>query len=312
MAFLFLEPIEESNLIFENSTMNSTVYFCPSDNCMQVLINLTSNSKKIACAFYDLDLIPLIHQFEQSKARLVIDYKNYYDNEEKFENFTDNIKLGTKSIQMHNKFCIFDDEIIATGSFNPTLRGNYKNNNNLVVIQSKYLAKNFNEEFDELWNGINSKGNTVKYPKIILNNNIVENYFCPEDCNPEIFTNIINSANKSVYFMTFSFTKDEIGDALINAHNLGIEVKGVFEKTQNNKWLEKQRLEAAGITDIIWDTNSANMHHKVFIIDEKIVITGSTNPSNNGLTKNDENIIVLHDEIIAKEFIEEFNNVYNK
>jgi phosphatidylserine/phosphatidylglycerophosphate/cardiolipin synthase-like enzyme len=331
LVFLFFEPIEESKLICENSTINSTVYFCPQEDCMQVLINLTKNSKKIDCAFYDLDLIPLINQLEQSDARLVIDHKNYYDNEEKFENYSGNIKLGTKYIQMHNKFCIFDDEIVATGSFNPTIRGNYKNNNNLVVIHSKYLAKNYNDEFNELWNGINSKGNEVKYPKVVLNGNLIENYFCPEDCNSDIFTDIINLANESVYFMTFSFTKDEIGDALINAHNRGIKVSGVFEKTQNNKWLEKERLESAGIMDVMWDTNSANMHHngslmntllcgekkgklhhKVFIIDEKIVITGSTNPSNNGLNKNDENIIIFHDRDIVKEFVNEFKCIWTR
>jgi phosphatidylserine/phosphatidylglycerophosphate/cardiolipin synthase-like enzyme len=51
------------------------------------------------------------------------------------------------------------------------------------------------------------------------------------------------------------------------------------------------------------------MHHKVFIVDEKIVITGSTNPSNNGLTKNDENIIILYDEVVARKYFEEFKKL---
>ena len=54
------------------------------------------------------------------------------------------------------------------------------------------------------------------------------------------------------------------------------------------------------------DSNSANMHHKVFIIDEKTVILGSYNPTNNGNTNNDENILIIKEENIAKLFLEEF------
>lgn len=51
------------------------------------------------------------------------------------------------------------------------------------------------------------------------------------------------------------------------------------------------------------------MHHKVFIIDEKTVITGSFNPSNNGDKGNDENILIIGSEEIAGMFEEEFEMV---
>jgi len=58
------------------------------------------------------------------------------------------------------------------------------------------------------------------------------------------------------------------------------------------------------------DGNSATMHHKVFIIDEKIVITGSFNPSKNADTKNDENILVIENTELASKFLEEFDLVW--
>ena len=56
---------------------------------------------------------------------------------------------------------------------------------------------------------------------------------------------------------------------------------------------------------LIPDTNPGIMHHKVFIIDEKTVVTGSMNPTQNGNERNDENILILHDEDIAKQYIKE-------
>ena len=53
---------------------------------------------------------------------------------------------------MHNKFCVFDDNIILTGSFNPTASADTKQNNNLVIIESKTLARNYNDEFQSFLN----------------------------------------------------------------------------------------------------------------------------------------------------------------
>ncbi len=58
------------------------------------------------------------------------------------------------------------------------------------------------------------------------------------------------------------------------------------------------------------DTNPAIMHHKVFIIDNRTLITGSYNPTKSANTKNDENILIIHDERIAKKYLEEFEKLY--
>ena len=51
------------------------------------------------------------------------------------------------------------------------------------------------------------------------------------------------------------------------------------------------------------------MHHKVFIIDEKTVVTGSFNPTAGGDTRNDENVLVIEDVAIAKRFMDEYRYV---
>jgi len=51
------------------------------------------------------------------------------------------------------------------------------------------------------------------------------------------------------------------------------------------------------------------MHNKVFIIDNKTTITGSYNPTSAGTNKNDENMLVIHDEKISDQFLEEFKRI---
>ena len=69
-----------------------------------------------------------------------------------------------------------------------------------------------------------------------------------------------------------------------------IKIKGIFETTQaGSKYSQYKRLKDFGL-DVIKDKNKANMHHKVFIIDNEIVITGSFNPSESGNKRNDENV----------------------
>jgi len=60
---------------------------------------------------------------------------------------------------------------------------------------------------------------------------------------------------------------------------------------------------------VIWDESPELMHHKVFIIDNNTVITGSFNPSANADTKNDENVLIVHSGDIATTYLYEFDKM---
>jgi phosphatidylserine/phosphatidylglycerophosphate/cardiolipin synthase-like enzyme len=290
-----------SNVIKEYGP-EPAVFFCPRDNCELQLINLIDSAKeRVHCAFYDLDLENLINSLNNSAAdvRLVLDDRNF-------------INLSSKKDWsyglMHNKFCVIDN-IVWTGSMNPTLRGNSVNNNNVIVFYSANIAKIFEKEFDELWNKEFRKGDFDR-KEVFINNKKIEILFCPDDWCASRVINLLSGSEKSIYFMTFSFTHEKIADMLISKKNKGLIVKGVMEKSQNSKYSRYDELLNAGV-DVKWDSNSANMHHKVFIIDESIVITGSFNPTISGDTRNDENLVVIHSEDIAKNYINEFNLLYS-
>lgn len=285
------------------------VYFCQVEDCNSYLMELINNSNNsVHCALFDLDLNDTIKLFgSKSKS---IDVKLVIDNE------NDNnpikgpgVRFDTSSQFSHNKFCIFDNEIVLTGSFNPTDRGNNKNDNNIVIIGgSNYIVENYNYEFNELWDGEFGSGEDVKNPVVYLGNMRVENYFCPEDKCSEKIIDVISKAKESIYFMTFSFTHEKIADAILFKD---VKIKGIFEKSQGgSKYSQFWRFEGFKV-DVIKDKNPYNMHHKVFIIDEKIVVTGSFNPSSNADRNNDENILIIYDKEIARRYLDEFERVWN-
>ncbi len=283
------------------------VYFCPTDNCNKILADfIDSAENSLHCALFDIDLKEVINAL--AKKSHSIDVKLVVDNDNYGEITGPGVKQDNENQLTHNKFCIIDQEKISTGSLNPTERGVYKNDNNLLIIYSELLAKNYEDEFNELWNALYGEGNKAETPVIYLNNIKIENYFCPEDNCKQHVINQIRKADKSIYFMTFSFTDEDIADAILFKEN--IDVKGVFETTQTgSQYSQYHRLNGFGL-DVKKDKNKYNMHHKVFIIDNEIVITGSYNPTGSGNYKNDENLLIIHDKNIANKFLEEFNRVY--
>jgi phosphatidylserine/phosphatidylglycerophosphate/cardiolipin synthase-like enzyme len=52
------------------------------------------------------------------------------------------------------------------------------------------------------------------------------------------------------------------------------------------------------------------MHHKVIIIDDTTVITGSFNFTKSADEINDDNVIIIHDASVARAFLQEYARVY--
>jgi phosphatidylserine/phosphatidylglycerophosphate/cardiolipin synthase-like enzyme len=181
---------------------------------------------------------------------------------------------------MHNKFMVIDGKIVWTGSTNFTNRGVNLNNNNVIVIHSAKLAENYMTEFNEMWQGKFGAGSPINtsYPEITLNKTIIECYFAPEDKVEDEIIEELLEADESICFATFIFTSDPIEEVLISKWNESIQIKGIYETRQKSRWCSYQPLHDEGIP-VIWDKNPYTMHHKIFIIDESTLITGSFNPT---------------------------------
>ncbi|MBN2459450.1 hypothetical protein JXB28_04145 [Candidatus Woesearchaeota archaeon] len=294
---------KKSSIPSENGTVE--VLFSKSYDCESRLEQMVLNASQVKAALYDLDSAKLTAALARQGAELLID-------EDQYEGFGQ--KIGGTGL-MHNKFWLLynvnGEDYLATGSLNPTRNGFGKNDNNLLIISSEYLKNNYEQEFEELKNGWKDKPTT--YRLVNLSGSLIENYFCPDDgCEDKVLATL-KKARQSIYFMTFSFTSDPLGDYIISRKG-ELDIQGVFEKSQANsqkQYTEYYKMLEQGMK-VRLDNNPNNMHHKVFIIDGKIVVAGSYNPTASGNERNDENILIIHDEKIGARFLEEYRRVWQQ
>ena len=217
---------------------------------------------------------------------------------------------------MHNKFVVIDNSEVWTGSTNFTDSGGYADNNNMIRIRSVKLAENFTKEFEEMFIddkfGDNTAAETPN-PRVTIDGTPIDTYFSPDDGVQNSLLDIISEAQESIYFMAFSFTADPLGEAVRARAEEGVTVAGVMdtEQVNSNIGTEFDLFSQAGL-DVYRDGNDGQMHHKVMIIDESIVIFGSYNFTNSAEERNDETLLVIYNEEIAAQFIAEFQRVYGR
>lgn len=217
---------------------------------------------------------------------------------------------------MHNKFVVIDRSEVWLGTMNFTYSGTYEDNNQLIHIRSVKMAENYTQEFEEMYLddmfGANVVAETPN-PEVRIDGTSMEVYFSPDDGVAEHILEILEDAQESIYFMAFSFTRDDFGEAMRAQAENGLTVAGVMEEQQikSNIGTEYDFFKQAEL-DVFIDGNEGQMHHKTMIVDEKIVITGSYNFSRSAEIRNDENIVVFYDEQIADFFLEEFQRIFEQ
>jgi phosphatidylserine/phosphatidylglycerophosphate/cardiolipin synthase-like enzyme len=223
------------------------------------------------------------------------------------------VRSDTRSALMHNKFWIFDGQMVWTGSTNITENGIFKQDNNAIVIQSPELAAIYEAEFQEMWDGqFGPKSpSQIEQQTVVVNGSPIQVIFTSED--PALEQSIIpvvNSATKSIRFLAFSFTDYPLADAMIKRAQNGVDVAGVFEKVGSDTDSAELKTLYCAKVPVRRDGNGSFMHNKVIVVDERYVITGSLNFSTNAETSNDENVLIIDNPDIAKLYMQDFERVW--
>ena len=219
-----------------------------------------------------------------------------------------------RSALMHNKFMILDRKTVWTGSWNFTVNGTYRNNNNALVINSLPAAAAFQAEFDEMFArgefGAHSTDDGIV--KIKHAGGEFKLIFAAEAGAVGALKAEIERAARSIHIMAFVFSLEELAEAiLLQAAQQGVVVRGIFEKRNSTAaWSQLPALHCAG-AEMRQDGNRYTLHHKVIIIDESAVITGSFNFSQNAAKHNDENIVIIRDTTIAGLYLDEWQRIWD-
>jgi phosphatidylserine/phosphatidylglycerophosphate/cardiolipin synthase-like enzyme len=182
----------------------------------------------------------------------------------------------------------------------------------MLRFASRRLAADYIHEFEQMFAGRfgTSKRSATPYPQVRLGAGRVEVYFSPQDGVAQHVLQRLAAAKKSIHFMTFSYTADTIADAMVAKRKAGLAVRGVFEsQNASGSGADFNRLRQGGV-DVLEDGNCYILHHKVIVIDERTVLTGSYNFTSSAEKDNDENLVIVDDPALARAYLHEFQRVY--
>ncbi|MBN2115626.1 MAG: hypothetical protein JW730_03600 [Anaerolineales bacterium] len=224
------------------------------------------------------------------------------------------VRSDDRSALMHNKFWIFDGQIVWTGSTNITENSIFRQDNNVIVIRSSELAAIYEREFQEMWNGEFGPTSTSQMGNqaVMINETGIGVIFTSEDpALEQAIIPMVNSAATSIRFLAFSFTDYPLAEAMIKRSQAGIGVAGVFETVGSETDAAELDTLFCAQVPVRQDGNPSFMHHKFIVVDERYVITGSMNYSTNAEKNNDENVIIIDNAEMARLYLQEFERVWN-
>lgn len=285
----------------------------PSKECSsyigkEIVRGINSAQSTIDMALYGYERTPEIDRAIDSAINRGVKIRFVYDEDSKGGNLYSGTKYLAEKIPdsvsdskiaglMHNKFFIFDNQTVLTGSANisNTDMSGF-NSNSIIIIKSASVAEIYRQEFEQMLSG---KFHTTKERAQVKNDFILGDsrlavYFSPKDSTVQnALIPIINSAKKYIYIPAFLITERDMTSALIGAKQRGVDVRVVIDAVSGRSQHTKHRLLRQNGIQVKTENYAGKLHSKSMIIDDKYVVIGSMNFSYSGNTKNDENLIVL-------------------
>lgn len=306
---------------------------CKDDICKEILFNIKNAKETIDMAIYGYSRVPEIEKALTDAQKRGVKIRLVYDSDKKGENIYPDTKILTEIIKnnksdlkseevksiMHNKFYIFDNKILITGSANlsHTDMSGF-NSNSVIIINSSDIAKIFKQEFEQMYAGkFHNNKIAIQNKHFQINKTNLDIYFSPKD--KAVINGIIpliNNSQRYIYIPTFLITNKDILNALINAKKRGVDIKIIVDALNASVHHSKHKeLRDSGIL-VKTENYAGKMHSKSMIIDDMYTVIGSMNFSYSGENKNDENLIVIKNSEITgfykKFFLYQWNKIDDK
>lgn len=214
--------------------------------------------------------------------------------------------------------------------------------NNLLKIESPQLVALFSQEFNLMWgDGPGGLSATKRFgllkpfrpiQSVQVGNSLVEVDFSPtsssqpwEQSGNGLIGQALSTARKSIDLALFVFSEPRLANILETDHQQGVEERALisrdFAYRPYSEGLVMQGLASRSCKYQAWQNPIATvgvpqlpegelLHHKFAVIDGQTVITGSHNWSEAANIRNDEDLLVIHNPIVAAHFEREFERLY--
>jgi len=149
-----------SGCIEETQENSVDAFFCPQDHCEERALSAIDSAKSTVdvgiYSFTSKELFGALMDAQRRgvRVRVVADYTQSKGNSSVVPFLDGNgidSRIYPKGTTLHDKFAIIDDELVLTGSYNWTTNADERNRENLVFIQNKEIAREYEDEFFRLW-----------------------------------------------------------------------------------------------------------------------------------------------------------------
>lgn len=142
----------------------------------------------------------------------------------------------------------------------------------------------------------------------------VHAFFPPRDKQVKSFLcDLIGEENSKIDCAMFQFTDKDLSHALLEAHHRGVELTMVVDVgCLGGRFNQVLTLHKAGVSVSVYPPENyperySLMHNKIMLLHSLYcVITGSMNFTNAGANHNQENVLVIQDKLLFKQYADHF------
>lgn len=213
-----------------------------------------------------------------------------------------------RSALMHHKFIVADGNRLWVASANSSQRSYCEDANDAIVVAEAPIVAAFEAEFQRMFTD-RAFGPTA--PTAPATSGIYASYFSPRTpaTGPSRwFTDMISAietSRSSVDFIIASWTRTEVSDAMLAARARGVRVRGIVAPNYLND-APATALRAAGVP-----VRVGNVHSKLLVVDDEVVVTGSANWSASAWANN-ENSLWIRDANIGSTYATFFSREFER
>lgn len=219
------------------------------------------------------------------------------------------IRTDDRPAFMHHKFLVADHRAVWFGSMNLTSNALYRDNNNSLWAESRELAENFEDVFRRLFDEQRPGDPAPDLPHraVTIGDASLDLYISPNGGAQQAILDAVGKARHRVRFMAFAFTDPALAEAMV-ALGTNVTLQGVFDSCQLDMYTQMGYLRRHGCH--AWrDGNQALLHHKVILVDDDTVITGSFNFTRHAERENNEALAIIRSPALAAAYEAEFQRM---
>ena len=121
----------------------------------------------------------------------------------------------------------------------------------------------------------------------------VRSFFSPKGGCQEAIVAELRNARREILVQAYSFTADPLTYGLVDGKKRGVNVEILLDKSNEVERYSDLRIFLDQGLDVHIDADHAIAHNKIIIIDQRVLITGSYNFTNQAEGENAENLLIF-------------------